>query len=77
MAFSGVSSKRHRVGIVGAGVCGLSTAVVLAESLSASQIDTVDITIVADRFTPNTCSDGAAGLWRPFFLNSTPREKQE
>ena len=49
--------KRVELVVVGAGVIGLSTAVVLAEALPLCRV-----TVVADRFSPDTTSDGAAGI---------------
>ncbi|KAJ8306109.1 hypothetical protein KUTeg_016654 [Tegillarca granosa] len=46
--------------IVGAGVMGLSSAVCLQNSLPD-----VSITIVADKFSPDTTSDGSGGFWEP------------
>nr|XP_023689102.1 D-amino-acid oxidase [Paramormyrops kingsleyae] len=54
-----------RVAIIGAGVIGLSTAQSLLEryhSMGAS----LTVEVYADRFTPLTTSDGAAGLWQPY-----------
>jgi glycine/D-amino acid oxidase-like deaminating enzyme len=49
-----------RVGVVGAGVIGLSTALCIK-----LQHPTVSLTITADRFLDATTSDGAGGLFRP------------
>ena len=57
----------HTVCIVGAGVVGVSTGVCIQET-----IPDVEVTIVADKFTPDTTSDGAGGLWEPHALGSTP-----
>lgn len=46
-----------RVAVVGAGVVGLSTAVCVAEALPLCSV-----TLLADRFSPDTTSDGAAGI---------------
>ena len=54
MAFS----KPPRVAIVGAGVIGLSIGVCLAETYGKQ----LDVTIMADKFTPDTTSDGAGGV---------------
>ncbi|KAJ8291173.1 hypothetical protein GJAV_G00022240 [Gymnothorax javanicus] len=47
----------RRVVVVGAGVVGLSTAMCIAESLPQCSV-----TVLADRFTPHTTSDVAAGI---------------
>lgn len=46
-----------RIAVVGAGVVGLSTAVCIAEALPLCSV-----TLLADRFSPDTTSDGAAGI---------------
>lgn len=46
-----------RIAVVGAGVVGLSSAVCIAEALPLCSI-----TLLADRFSPDTTSDGAAGI---------------
>ncbi|XP_061100986.1 D-aspartate oxidase isoform X2 [Conger conger] len=49
--------QRTRVVVVGAGVVGLSTAVCIAEALPYCSV-----TVLAERFTPDTTSDIAAGI---------------
>ncbi|KAJ8399413.1 hypothetical protein AAFF_G00411250 [Aldrovandia affinis] len=49
--------QRVRVVVVGAGVIGLSTAVCIAEALPQCSV-----TVLADRFSPDTTSDVAAGI---------------
>ncbi|XP_065570468.1 D-aspartate oxidase-like isoform X2 [Artemia franciscana] len=48
------------IAVLGAGVVGLTTAVLLQ-----SEIPDAKITVVADKFTIDTLSDGAAGIFRP------------
>ncbi|CAG2227357.1 DAO [Mytilus edulis] len=36
--------------------------------ISNVKTERVDITIIADKFSPNTCSDGSGGFWEPFLL---------
>ncbi|XP_033108989.1 D-aspartate oxidase-like [Anneissia japonica] len=52
--------------VIGAGVIGLSTAVRLQEDLPD-----LPIMVIADKFTPNTTSDGAAGISR-YWNKSNP-----
>jgi len=59
-------NKRYSVCVIGAGVIGLSTACRLQEELP-----NVDVTIIADEFSPNTTGDGSAGFWRPYFVDGT------
>ena len=60
-------SRCPRVCIVGAGISGLSTAVFLQQSGVKA-----DVTIIADKFSPNTTSDVAAGVWGPHAVADTP-----
>ncbi|XP_047236202.1 D-amino-acid oxidase-like [Girardinichthys multiradiatus] len=54
-----------RVAVVGAGVIGLSTAQSIYEHYH-SMVSPLTIEVYADRFTPLTTSDGAAGFWQPY-----------
>ncbi|KAM9810657.1 D-amino-acid oxidase-like [Neosynchiropus ocellatus] len=54
-----------RVAVIGAGVIGLSTAQSIYEQYH-SIVKPLTIEIYADRFTPLTTSDGAAGFWQPY-----------
>jgi len=52
------------IAVVGAGVCGLSSAVALQDALAAATGPTAlasgyTITVIADKWTPDTTSDGA------------------
>ena len=60
------------VAIIGAGVCGISSAICLQES-----DPTLELTVISDKFSPDVTSDGAAGFWEPVFLKDTPMEKIE
>ena len=61
--------KKHHVCVVGAGVIGLSSAVCIQEQLSD-----VHVTLVADKFSPHTTSDGSGGFCHPHDLADTPKE---
>ncbi|XP_072046265.1 D-aspartate oxidase-like [Amphiura filiformis] len=56
----------HKVCVIGAGIIGLSTAVCIIE-----QIPDVEVTIIADKFTPETTGDGANGVWSPVLSGQT------
>ena len=59
----------HDVVVVGAGVIGLSVATHLSEYLKGR----VTVTVVADQFSPNTCSDKAGSVMIPIdFSSNTP-----
>lgn len=49
----------RKIAVVGAGVCGLSCAILLQEA-------GYDVTVFADRQTPDTTSDRAAAVFSPF-----------
>ncbi|GAB1602631.1 D-aspartate oxidase isoform X2 [Argonauta hians] len=49
-----------KIAVVGAGVVGLSTALLIQKAYPNSQV-----TVIADKFNVETTSDGAGGLFRP------------
>lgn len=58
-----------KVAVIGAGVIGLSTALRILQ-----KFPDVEMTIFADKFTPDTTGDGAAGFWEPSKIGDTPAE---
>ncbi|XP_051017655.1 D-amino-acid oxidase isoform X2 [Acomys russatus] len=62
-----------RVVVIGAGVIGLSTALCIHERYHPRQ--PLHMKVYADRFTPLTTSDVAAGFWQPYV--SDPINPQE
>jgi glycine/D-amino acid oxidase-like deaminating enzyme len=60
---------KRNITILGAGVNGLSCAI----SILSKWSDLYDVTILAEKFTPETTSDGSGGLWLPYAAE--PREK--
>lgn len=58
------------IGVVGAGVIGLTTALELQ-----TEFRNANITIIADKFTTETTSDVAAGVFRPGTSFSGPNEE--
>lgn len=56
--------------VIGAGVVGLNTALALKK-----EYPNVEITILADKFTTDTVSDVAAGLFRPGTSFSGPTDE--
>uniref|UniRef100_A0A8C4P7F9 D-aspartate oxidase n=1 Tax=Dromaius novaehollandiae TaxID=8790 RepID=A0A8C4P7F9_DRONO len=56
-----------KVAVVGAGVVGLSTALCVTEAFPACSL-----AVIADRFTPNTTSDVAAGMLIPHTIPALP-----
>uniref|UniRef100_A0A672TEW2 D-aspartate oxidase n=1 Tax=Sinocyclocheilus grahami TaxID=75366 RepID=A0A672TEW2_SINGR len=63
--------KRVEVVVVGAGVVGLSTAVCVAEMLPHCSV-----TVIAEKFSPDTTGDGAAGILLPKEFPDIPLERQ-
>ncbi|XP_063050640.1 D-amino-acid oxidase-like [Engraulis encrasicolus] len=57
-----------RVAVIGAGVIGLSTAQSIYEQYH-DKVSPLTIEVYADRFTPLTTSDGAAGIWQPYLYD--------
>jgi len=55
------SSRKPRIAVVGAGVIGLSVSLCLTETYGQQ----LDLTIIADKFSPDTTSDHAGGLILP------------
>uniref|UniRef100_A0A8C4T0G4 D-amino-acid oxidase n=1 Tax=Erpetoichthys calabaricus TaxID=27687 RepID=A0A8C4T0G4_ERPCA len=58
-----------RVAVIGAGVIGLSSALCIHDRYH-SKVTPLSIDVYADRFTPLTTSDGAAGLWQPYLYDN-------
>lgn len=62
-------SPKQKFIILGAGINGLSCAYRIRQTYPDA-----DLEIWSDRFSPDTTSDVAAGLWEPFLLGDTPTE---
>jgi glycine/D-amino acid oxidase-like deaminating enzyme len=58
------------VAVIGAGIVGLSTAVLAQEAIPG-----VCVTLISEHFSPDTTGDGSAGLWMPYCLKDTPQSK--
>ncbi|XP_058422832.1 D-aspartate oxidase [Diceros bicornis minor] len=61
-----------RIAVVGAGLMGLSTAVCISKL-----VPRCSITVISDKFTPDTTSDVAAGILIPHAYPDTPIPKQK
>ena len=55
------------IAIIGAGIMGLSTAYRLKVAFPE-----INVVVISKDFSPNTISNGAAGLWEPFITAQTP-----
>ncbi|KAM4708416.1 D-amino-acid oxidase isoform 1-T1 [Discoglossus pictus] len=64
-----VAIRKMHVTVIGAGVIGLSTALCIHEQYHRT-VRPLRIEIYADKFTPLTTSDGAAGLWQPYLYDN-------
>lgn len=62
----------RKVFVIGGGVNGMSSAVNLAEHY---QNKNVQVTVIAEKITPNTLSDLVAGLWTPYLMGTTKPDK--
>ncbi|KAL3873795.1 hypothetical protein ACJMK2_036880 [Sinanodonta woodiana] len=62
--------KKQQICVIGAGVMGLSSALHIQDVCPES-----DVTIIADKLSPNTTSDVSGGFWMPHLVGSTPPEK--
>ncbi|XP_073917121.1 D-amino-acid oxidase isoform X2 [Castor canadensis] len=65
-----------RVVVIGAGVIGLSTALCIHERYH-SVLQQLDMKVYADRFTPFTTTDVAAGFWQPYLCNPSNQREVE
>ena len=66
--------RRKKVAIIGAGIMGVSTAICLQD-----EDPSLDLTIIAEKFSPDNTSDGAAGMWSSipgFWMKDTDKQKQ-
>ncbi|KAF5929193.1 hypothetical protein HPG69_019214 [Diceros bicornis minor] len=72
--FSFLQAGTMRVVVIGAGVVGLSTALCIHDRYRPA-LQSLEVKVYADRFTPLTNTDVAAGLWQPYLSNpSNPQE---
>ena len=65
------NSNKLRIGVLGAGIIGLTSAIRLKEKYPDAKI-----TVYASNFSPNTTSDVSAGFWEPYCLSSDSQQKE-
>lgn len=65
-----MSAHKLKIGVIGAGIIGTSSALALIESMPNA-----DITLISEKFSPNTTSDGSGGLIYPYLPGTTSSEK--
>ena len=53
------------IAVIGGGIVGVSSAYLIQKHIPHAKI-----TIIADKFTPETTSDNVAGLWTPYIVGS-------
>jgi len=56
-----------KVCVIGAGVIGLSSAVRILEECAGAEV-----TLVAEKLSPQTTTDVSGGFWEPHLLGDTP-----
>ena len=64
-------STMVRVTVIGAGIIGLPTAYCIQTAFPHARV-----TVVADKFSPNTTGDVAVGIWTPYSVKDTPERLQ-
>uniref|UniRef100_A0A8C5Q9X0 D-aspartate oxidase n=1 Tax=Leptobrachium leishanense TaxID=445787 RepID=A0A8C5Q9X0_9ANUR len=64
--------KTVRVAVIGGGLVGLSTAVCISEALPQCTV-----TVISEKFSPNTTGDVAAGCLIPHAFEETPIQEQK
>ncbi|KAG9487082.1 hypothetical protein GDO78_007122 [Eleutherodactylus coqui] len=69
-----VIARNMHVAVIGAGVIGLSTALCIHDQYHHS-LHPLKIEVYADKFTPLTTSDGAAGLWQPYLYDNGNKQE--
>ncbi|XP_069788856.1 D-amino-acid oxidase-like isoform X1 [Narcine bancroftii] len=69
-----ISGQEMRVAVIGAGVIGLSSAQCIVNRFQP-RVNPLTVVIYADTFTPDTASDGAAGLWQPYVFDEEKPEE--
>ncbi|MEW5320000.1 MAG: hypothetical protein WDW38_011105 [Sanguina aurantia] len=62
---------KARICVVGSGVVGLTSALRILQARKSGGVQG-SLTVVADRFGKDTTTHGAAGVWGPYKLSSTP-----
>ena len=60
-----------RICILGGGIVGATSALRIVQDTNGAH----EITLLAEKFTPDTTSDGVAGWWEPHFDPKTPKKK--
>ncbi|KAJ3664513.1 hypothetical protein Zmor_000073 [Zophobas morio] len=61
----------YTIAVIGGGVIGLPAALAIQKEFGSK----AKVIIFADKLSPHTTGDVAAGLWTPYILQNTPQEK--
>lgn len=64
-----MAAREPSICVLGAGVIGLSSAVRIQD-----EFPRCDVTLLADRFSPDTTSDGSGGFWLPHLVGGTNQD---
>ncbi|XP_044131281.1 D-amino-acid oxidase isoform X1 [Bufo gargarizans] len=71
-----VIARNMHIAVIGAGVIGLSTALCIHDQYQHS-VHPLKIEVYADKLTPLTTSDGAAGLWQPYLYDNGNKQETQ
>lgn len=58
---------QKQICVIGGGIIGVTSALAIKE-----KFPNFNVTIFADKYTPNTTGDGSAGFWDPYLIQETP-----
>ena len=65
-----MSAKRVKIAVIGGGIIGTTSALALIDS-----IPNIDITLISEKFSPNTTGDGSGGLIFPYLPGKTSPQR--
>lgn len=65
-----MAAREPSICVLGAGVIGLSSAVRIQDEFPRCD----HVTLLADRFSPDTTSDGSGGFWLPHLVGGTNQD---
>jgi len=70
LSVSASASTNPKIGIIGGGVIGLTSALRLLQRSPQAEV-----TLICSKLATETTSAGAAGLWKPYAVSGTSPEK--
>ena len=69
-----VKMDTHKICVIGAGVSGLASSVLIQTKLKEAGV-TAQVTLISAKLSPETTSDGAGGFWGPHLVSSDQLDK--